>query len=53
MQENNSERSLNLAHFDTGLAVLMSQCCQIFIEKKTNKQGEAQKSTKTPKCFVL
>ncbi len=34
MQENNSERSLNLAHFDTGLVVLTSpavkcQCCQI------------------------
>ncbi len=42
MRENNSERSLNLAHFDTELIALMSpvvkcQCCQNFIEKNKDK----------------
>ncbi len=56
MQENNSERSLNLAHFDTGLAALMSpaikwQCCQIFIEKQKQTNKKHKKTLKHPNAL--
>ncbi len=56
MQENNSERSLNLAHFDfdTGLTALMSPAVSVSVARSSyKKQTNKDKHKKHPNALFL